>query len=78
MIGEPVITDPDSEDNTNLYTIINININFIQDTYTYEYNSIGDVISSIGGLKAALGPFINIFNPILALFFLLMLTKIIK
>ena len=45
---------------------------------TYFYIGFPDIISRIGGLKASLLPLFDIITPIVILFFLLGISKIIQ
>ena len=73
MIAAPA--DPDNV--ANYTTSFPLDINYDREIYTYDYKTIGDIISYIGGIKGALSPLFNILNPILALIFLLSLAGIL-
>jgi hypothetical protein len=55
---------------------IGLNINYVREIEIYKYIGYGDIISSLGGLKAAISQLFNVINPILALVFLIMFSSI--
>ena len=57
---------------------MSLTIDYTREIVEYEYKGYGDIISSLGGLKSAIGPLFGILNPILALVFLLMLSSILR
>jgi hypothetical protein len=62
---------------TNRNLDIVFKINFVRETETFFYIGYGDVFAKLGGIKAALGPILNITAPISVVFFLASLSKII-
>jgi hypothetical protein len=55
-----------------------LNINSERAVVIYSYIRYGDIISKLGGLKAALTPIIGILTPLMMLYFLLLLAGIIQ
>ena len=53
-------------------------ISYDQTTVKYTYFEYGDMLSSLGGIKAALGPVLDVLTPIFIVLFFLRLSGIIK
>ena len=63
---------------TDSFLKMDLEIDFNQQVTTLWYVSILDIISEVGGLKAAFLPLLVIFSPFLALKFMLKLAQVIK
>ena len=51
-----------------------LQFDFTERIFTLYYFTVFDVLSSIGGLKASIGPMISVATPISILFFLIRLS----
>ena len=55
-----------------------IDFDFTQREYKYKYFDLDDIVAKIGGLRASIMPILNFFMPLVILYFLIELSKIIK
>ena len=65
-----LITLRNPNKNKELYTQFPFQVNFYKEVITYTYINIGDLFSTLGGLKSSLSPILDLITPILILSFL--------
>ena len=53
-------------------------MNFVERRFTIKYFTFFDILTRIGGFRASIMPFINYLAPLVVLYFLIKLAKIIK